>query len=258
VLKGVLVLNVGSKWIESHESDCPLSFHHPHLIHTNLRQHGDNMKWRNLLSVPKRNRRTRSTAGSELGSTEASSEADPDVPGPAELTPDLRACSSTLPTSTPPTPCDQESGGMGTAAFLAIHLTILCDIASDDPTRSTPTEIHLTVDPIAVHENKSSWKSTAYSTTKLAINMVKEASDVFPPLKSVVGGLSVILQHCDVRFTYSIPPHPQYSLLSQQTMACRQTIESLMPRVEWLAESLSAPAPEGEVKEEERRTILKR
>jgi hypothetical protein len=30
-----------------------------------------------------------------------------------------------------------------------------------------------------------------------------------------------------------------------------------MPRVEQLAESLSAPVPEGEVKEEERRTILK-
>jgi hypothetical protein len=31
-----------------------------------------------------------------------------------------------------------------------------------------------------------------------------------------------------------------------------------MPRVERLAESLSGPAPEGEVKEEERREILKR
>ena len=31
-----------------------------------------------------------------------------------------------------------------------------------------------------------------------------------------------------------------------------------MPRVEGLAESLSAPAPEGEIKEEERRTALKR
>ena len=41
-------------------------------------------------------------------------------------------------------------------------------------------------------------------------------------------------------------------------MACRQTIESLMPRVEKLAESLSAPVPEGEDKEEERRDILKR
>jgi len=41
-------------------------------------------------------------------------------------------------------------------------------------------------------------------------------------------------------------------------MACRQTIESLIPRVEGLAQSLGVPIPEGEVKEEERRKILER
>jgi len=41
-------------------------------------------------------------------------------------------------------------------------------------------------------------------------------------------------------------------------MACRQTIESLIPRVEGLAQSLSSPVPEGEFKEEERRKILER
>jgi hypothetical protein len=40
-------------------------------------------------------------------------------------------------------------------------------------------------------------------------------------------------------------------------MACRQTIESLIPRVEGLAQSLSRPVPEGEVEEKGRRTILK-
>ena len=97
--------------------------------------------------------------------------------------------------------------------FRATHLTILLRNTDHDVTRSVPSDRHLgsssyTVDPIATRENKPTWKSTAYSTTKLAINMVKESSDVFPPLKSVVGGLSAILQHCDVRSTYSIPPHP--------------------------------------------------
>jgi hypothetical protein len=54
-------------------------------------------------------------------------------------------------------------------------------------------------DPSAAHENEPNWKSTAYSTTKLAINLVRESSDAFPPLKSVVGGLSAILDHCDVQ-----------------------------------------------------------
>ena len=47
------------------------------------------------------------------------------------------------------------------------------------------------------------------------------------------------------------------SLLKQQAMANRETVESLIPRVEGLAESLSIPAPEGEVKEIRRRQKLK-
>jgi hypothetical protein len=41
-------------------------------------------------------------------------------------------------------------------------------------------------------------------------------------------------------------------------MAYRQTIELLVPRVEGLAQSLSAPISEGEVEEVERRGVLKR
>ena len=58
---------------------------------------------------------------------------------------------------------------------------------------------------------KLDWKSiasTAYATTKLAIHLVKESSDVFPPLKSVAGGLCAILDHCEVHFTSSRPYRP--------------------------------------------------
>jgi len=41
-------------------------------------------------------------------------------------------------------------------------------------------------------------------------------------------------------------------------MANRQAVESLIPRVEGLAESLRAPVPEGETKEGDRREVLKR
>ena len=39
-------------------------------------------------------------------------------------------------------------------------------------------------------------------------------------------------------------------------MANRESIESLIPRVEGLAKSLSTPAPEGETEEIERREAL--
>ena len=37
-----------------------------------------------------------------------------------------------------------------------------------------------------------------YASAKVVIDVVKESSDVFPPLKSVASGLSAILKHCDV------------------------------------------------------------
>jgi len=55
------------------------------------------------------------------------------------------------------------------------------------------------IDPSAAYENKLSWKSTAYASAKVVIDVVKESSDVFVPLKSVAAGLSAILKHCDVR-----------------------------------------------------------
>lgn len=97
------------------------------------------------------------------------------------------------------------------AFVLMVHLTTLLsdagDHANSNPIRSglsksqseRPNISNYIVDPSAAYEKRSSHKSTAYSATKLAINMVKESSDAFPPLKSVVGGLSAILNHCDVR-----------------------------------------------------------
>ena len=58
------------------------------------------------------------------------------------------------------------------------------------------------VDPTAAYENKPDWKSTLYASTGLVIDVVKESSDVFTPLKSVVGGLSAVLRYYDVRHVY--------------------------------------------------------
>ena len=59
-----------------------------------------------------------------------------------------------------------------------------------------------TVDPTATHENKPDWKSTLHASAGLVIDVVKESSDAFTPLKAVAGGLSAILKHYDVRHLY--------------------------------------------------------
>ena len=55
-----------------------------------------------------------------------------------------------------------------------------------------------TIGSKAMSVKKSDQKSTVYATTKLAINLVKESLNALPPLKSVVGGLLAILNHCEV------------------------------------------------------------
>ena len=57
-----------------------------------------------------------------------------------------------------------------------------------------------------MNNNESSWMSAAYSSTKVVIDVVKESSDVFPPLKSVASGLAALLKHYDVRSLSQISP----------------------------------------------------
>ena len=54
------------------------------------------------------------------------------------------------------------------------------------------------VDPTATDENKPNWKSTVYASAGVAIGALKESSDAFTPLKSVIGGLSAVLKYYDV------------------------------------------------------------
>ena len=219
--KGVRILSAlsaGTKRNESHESNDPLS-------HRHLHPHSDNMGLRdgirNLLSLPRKDRRARSEARGRDASIADPGEVGQVVPRPAESSPDLRIGPSTSPAPGPLTSRDHESSSMPTSSFRVFHLTtpprntdrpaVLGQIRSvmeSGQSKNQKSSDDKTTDSSAAHENVSNWKSTAYSTTKLAINLVKESSDVFPPLKSVVGGLSAILEHCDVQPISPIPYCP--------------------------------------------------
>ena len=65
-------------------------------------------------------------------------------------------------------------------------------------------DLRLNEDPetsAVANENKSSWKSTAFSSAKLLLRGVRDAADAFGPLKSVAGGLCFILENCEVRLS---------------------------------------------------------
>jgi hypothetical protein len=84
---------------------------------------------------------------------------------------------------------------------------------------------------------------------------VSESADAFGPLKSVAGGLCFILENYEVWAT-SRMRYLRYSLALQRTKANKQAIESLAPRVDALAKQLRRRAPEGDVREQERRKEL--
>ena len=73
------------------------------------------------------------------------------------------------------------------------------------------------IDPTAAYQNEPDWKSTLHASAGLVIDVVKESSDVFTPLKAVAGGLSAILKHYDVRRVNSFKP---FSPLTPELANC--------------------------------------
>ena len=202
------------EWNESHEATFLLSNRH-------LRRLSDGMKLPNFLRLPKSHRRNRSKARSELdtGPAEGQDEAVP--PRPTESTPDLRIGTSTLSTPSPLTLRNRETNGMQTILLFHDCQESLSHTRSHNTDPETTSDQILTVaardqsslqkSPVrtavsisgAAPQRTSGLDSTAYAATKLAVDLVKESSDAFPPLKSVAGGLSAILNCCEVRCFFS-------------------------------------------------------
>ena len=81
------------------------------------------------------------------------------------------------------------------------------------PRKNKPLKLSsYVVDPTAAYEKKPNWKSTAYASVGLTIDLVKESSDAFPPLKSVASGLSAILKYYDVRYAHFTKPSAPLTL----------------------------------------------
>ena len=127
----------------------------------------------------------------------------------------------------------------------------ILDHVSEDP---RPNENENTEPSATANKKKSDWGSTTSTTAKLLLHGVRDSADAFGPLKSVAGGLCFILENCEVwlLFLYALP----CLQLPQRTKANKQAIESLVPHVEALAQSLCAPVAEEDIKERVRRKRL--
>lgn len=67
---------------------------------------------------------------------------------------------------------------------------------------------------------ESGWQM-AYATARMAVEIAKESSDTFPPLKAVVGAISVLIQNCDVSSSCSCNDHSLKSPYPASSGQCR-------------------------------------
>ena len=114
-------------------------------------------------------------------------------------------------------------------------------------------------DDAAGRGRNTGWQ-TAYNTARMAIDFTKESSDMFPPLKAVVGAVSVLIKNYDVSASLLRTGHflIQLDCLLQQTSDNAEMVEEIEKRVQSLSGVLASPASEGDYAEKGRRTELRR
>ena len=105
-----------------------------------------------------------------------------------------------------------------------------------------------------VPERNTAWK-VAYGAARMAVEITKESSDMFPPLKAVVGAVFVLIKNFDVCMSFhklntsSSPP----IFVFQQTSDNVDRIKEIERRVQSLSGVLAAPVSEGDHAEKVRR-----
>ena len=102
-------------------------------------------------------------------------------------------------TSIPTSPTDLKNlaSQRNSRALAATSTAIALSLGSALPDiRDTPS------DYAAIRGRDTGWK-TAYGAARMAVEIAKESSDAFPPLKAVVGAVSVLISNYDVSVSRS-------------------------------------------------------
>jgi len=90
------------------------------------------------------------------------------------------------------------------------------------------------------------------------LDIARESSDWFPPLKACLGGINALVKHYDVWHIVAGCSKALLTCLFQQSEDVKDTLEQLIP---WLKKLLESPAkvdPNGDQQEVERRSQMAR
>ena len=100
----------------------------------------------------------------------------------------------------------------------------------------------------------------AYGAARIAVEAAKETSDMFLPLKAVVGALSILIKNYDVSVPFSRAEHLLILRLFpiQQKSDNVKGMKEIKQRVRSLSSVLASPAGEDDYAEKGRRMELRR
>ena len=103
----------------------------------------------------------------------------------------------------------------------------------------------------------TSWQ-TAYSAARVAVEITKESSDMFLPLKAVTGAMSVLIKNYDVGVFFQLCGHLLilYLFLFQQTSDNTKVVDEIEQRVQSLSGVLASPVSVDDYAEKGRRVEL--
>ena len=101
------------------------------------------------------------------------------------------------------------------------------------------------------------WQA-AYGAARVAVEIAKESSDMFLPLKAVAGALSVLIKNYDVSVSCCGPNIPSYfpCFPPQQTSDNADNLKEIERRVRSLSSVLASPISEDDYAEKGRRMEL--
>jgi len=91
--------------------------------------------------------------------------------------------------------------------------------------------------------------------TKILLDIAKESSDWFPPLKSALGGVCALVKHYEVIAEWVAIVHDLRGR-SQQFEDVKEKIEELIPRLNRFKQNANGVSVDGDQAEEKRRSEL--
>jgi len=98
-------------------------------------------------------------------------------------------------------------------------------------------------------------KKRVWDFTKILLDIAKESSDWFPPLKSALGGVCALVKHYEVIIDWAVAVHDSCGRL-QEFDDVKEKIEDLIPRLNMFKENAKAASVDGDQGEKDRRSAL--